>query len=147
MISCSKTGHCTENTNVARKTTILTNLIIDGVDFKLSFFQKLMLCLGLNFALPQCVSPIELKASFEKAYWSLQCSLSDEKMKELDATKALLAAIEELERRDDIVITKPDKGSGVVVMDKQEFLRLLSEASVNDTSKFRAVPLERKKNW
>ena len=27
-------------------------------------------------------------------------------------------------------------------MDKQEYLRLLSQASVNDTSKFRAVPLE-----
>ena len=31
-------------------------------------------------------------------------------------------------------------------MDKQEYLRLLSQASVNDTSKFRAVPLERPKS-
>ena len=123
-----------------------------------------MLCRGLNFALPQRVSPIEVKASFEKAYWNLERSLSDEKMKELAAAtlrsvalnyiewkgprppKALLVAIEELKRRDDIVITKPDKGSGVVVMDKQEYLRLLSQASVNDTSKFRAVPLERPKS-
>ena len=28
-------------------------------------------------------------------------------------------------------------------MDKSEYLRLLSEASINDSSKFRAVPLER----
>lgn len=60
--------------------------------------------------------------------------------------KALLVAIEELKRRDDIVITKPDKGSGVVVMDKHEYLRLLSDASVNDTSKFCAVPIERPKS-
>ena len=31
-------------------------------------------------------------------------------------------------------------------MDKQEYLRLLSQASVNDPSKFRAVPLERPKS-
>ena len=48
-----------------------------------------------------------------------------------------------VKQRDDIVTTKPDKGSGVVVMDKSEYLRLLSEASINDSSKFRAVPLER----
>ena len=35
-----------------------------------------------------------------------------------------MKAIEELKRRDDIVITKPDKGSGVVIMDKSEYLRL-----------------------
>ena len=138
--------------------------ILNISSYELSFFQKLVLCRGLNFALPQRVSPIEVKVSFEKAYWSLERSLSDEKMKELAATtlrsvalnyierkgprppKALLVAIEELKRRDDIVITKPDKGSGVVVMDKQEYLRLLSQASVNDTSKFRAVPLERPKS-
>ena len=43
----------------------------------------------------------------------------------------------------EIVITKPDKSSGVVVMDKSEYLRLLSEASINnDTSKFRPVDTE-----
>ena len=60
--------------------------------------------------------------------------------------KQLLTAIKQLKRRDDIVITKPDKGSGVVVMDKSEYIHLLSEASVNDTSKFRPVPSERQKN-
>ena len=39
VISCSKTGHCTENTNVAQRTAILTNLIIDGVDFTLQDFS------------------------------------------------------------------------------------------------------------
>ena len=59
--------------------------------------------------------------------------------------KQLLTAIKQLKRRDDIVITKPDKGSGVVVMDKSEYIHLLSEASVNDTSKFRPVSSERPK--
>ena len=43
------------------------------------------------------------------------------------------------------MITKPDKGSGVVIMDKTEYLRLLSEASVSDTKKFSAVSKERPK--
>jgi len=59
--------------------------------------------------------------------------------------KQLLTAIKQLKHRDDIVITKPDKGSGVVVMDKSEYIHLLSEASVNDTSKFRPIPSERPK--
>ncbi|KAL9988150.1 hypothetical protein ACROYT_G002558 [Oculina patagonica] len=99
-----------------------------------------------------------------KAYWNLERHLSNDNSKELAAAtlrsvalnyiqrkgpqppKTLLTAIEQLKRRSDIVITKPDKGSGVVVMDKTEYIRLLSEASVNDTNKFRTVPLERPKS-
>ena len=130
---------------------------------ELSFFQKLVLCRGLKFAIPQRISNIEIKASFEKAYWDLERHLNSENSKELAAAtlksialnyinhqgpsppKQLLAAIKQLKRRDDIVITKPDKGSGVVVMDKSEYIHLLSEASVNDTSKFRPIPSERPK--
>ena len=122
---------------------------------ELSFFQKLVLCRGLKFAIPQRISNIEIKASFEKAYWNLERHLNSENSKELAAAtlrsialnyinrkgpsppKQLLTAIKQLKRRDDIVITKPDKGSGVVVMDKSEYIHLLPEASVNDTSKFR----------
>ena len=48
-------------------------------------------------------------------------------------------------KRDNIVITKPDEGSGVAVMDKSQYHRLLSQASINDTSKFKPVSLERPK--
>lgn len=44
-----------------------------------------------------------------------------------------------------LVITKPGKGLGVVVMDKTEFVRLLRNASVVDTSKFIPVSSERPK--
>ncbi len=33
-------------------------------------------------------------------------------------------------------MTKPDKGDGVVVMDKLDYTRLLKEASINDNTKF-----------
>jgi len=50
--------------------------------------------------------------------------------------KAFLQAINNLKRREDIIITKPDKGSGVVVMDKTDYLRLLCDASIRDSTKF-----------
>ena len=34
------------------------------------------------------------------------------------------------------LFTKPDKGSGVVMMDKPEYIRLVSAASVDNTTKF-----------
>ena len=59
--------------------------------------------------------------------------------------KALLNALNRLKKRDDIIITKPDKGSGVVVMDKTEYIRLLSAASIDNTSKFVHVDEKRPK--
>ena len=100
--------------------------------------------------------------TFEKAYWFLQSKLSDDQ-KELAAStlrsialnyanskgprppKTLLKAIKRLKQRDDIIVTKPDKGTGVVVMDKSEYFKLLAEASVNDTSKLRKLDGERPK--
>ena len=53
--------------------------------------------------------------------------------------KALVKALNRLKKRDEIVITKPAKGSEVVVMDKPEYIRLLSAASVDNSSKFSNV--------
>ena len=52
--------------------------------YKLSFFQKLVLCRGLKFSLPQRISAIDIQASFEKFYWKLERTLADDK-KELTA--------------------------------------------------------------
>ena len=57
--------------------------------------------------------------------------------------RTLLKAIHQLKKHDGIVITNPCKGSGVVVMDKEEYLRLLAEASINDATEFRLVDPER----
>ena len=43
----------------------------------------------------------------------------------------------------DIIITRPDKGSGVVLMDKSEYVRLLKEASINDETKLVDISLDR----
>ena len=60
-------------------------------------------------------------------------------------SKALLRALKNLKRRDDIVIPWPDKGSSVVVMDRDQYLRLLSEASINDPTKFAHIDQHRPK--
>ena len=103
-----------------------------------------------------------MKASFEKAYWKLEPRLPEE-FRDLAAStlrsvalnyiqrkgpkppQTLLKAIHQLKRRDDIVVTKPDKGSGVVVMDKEEYLRLLADASINNVTKLRIVKPDRPK--
>ena len=59
--------------------------------------------------------------------------------------KVLLRALKHLKRRVDIIISKPDKGSGVVVMDRDQYLRLLSEASINDPTKFAHIDQHRLK--
>ena len=125
--------------------------------YRLSFFEKLVICRGLKFSLAQKVAPAEIKANFEKAYWKVEPLLEDPVDKELASStlrsialnyiqrtspsppKALVKALNCLKKRDDIVVTKPDKGSGIVVMDKCEYIRLLSAASIDDATKFSRV--------
>ena len=106
--------------------------------YHLSFFEKLVIHRVLKFSLLQKVSPIEIQASFEKAYWKTEPLLKDPDKKEWASStlrsialnyiqrsspnppKALVKAVNRLKKHDDIIITKPDKGSGVVVMDKSD---------------------------
>ena len=122
--------------------------------YNLSFFEKLVLCRGLQFAVLQQTSPRDIQASFEKAYWKLEPLLLLDSKKDLACAtlrsialnyiairgptppKALIQAINNFKRPDDIVNTKPDKGSGVVVLDKADYLRLLCDAFVRDSTKF-----------
>ena len=154
------TVHTNKITSLLNKDLEVDEHIINLSSYQLSYFQKLVLCRGLQFSIPQPVPAREVQASFEKAYWRLEPTLSEEKRELTAATlrsialnyierkgprppKALQRAIIQLKRRDDIVITKPDKGSGVVVMDKTEYIRLLNDASINDTSKFIPISTER----
>ena len=95
--------------------------------YQLTFFQKLVLSRGLKFAIPQRqISAMEIKANFEKAYWWHYIERRGRR-----PPKALVRSINQRKKRDDIVIRKPDKGSGVVVMNKSDYVRLLGEASIS----------------
>ena len=129
---------------------------------RLSFFPKLALCRGLQFAFPTRINDKEVLASFERTYRVLEPNLVDEKNNLTAATlrsialnyierkgpsppRSLRRALGQLRKRDDIVVTKPDKGTGVVVMDKSQYTKLLNEASIDNKEKFRSVNLERPK--
>ena len=117
------------------------------------------MCRVLKFAYPTHVSKKEIHASFEKAYRTLDPRLPDDKKDLTAATlwsialnyaerrtptapKSLRRAIGQLRKRDDIVVTKPEKGTGVVVMDKSHYNTLLKEASVDNKEKFRNISQE-----
>ena len=59
--------------------------------------------------------------------------------------KALQKAVQQLKCRSNIVINKPDKGSGVLVVERADYVRLLHDASIKDTAKFICVNKERPK--
>ena len=114
-------------------------------------------------AIPQPTSSQNIPASFQKTYWKLEPLFLSDSNKDLACTtlrfialdyivshdpkppKALLQAINNLCRRwEDIIITKPDEGSRVVVM-KTDYLRLLCDASIRDSTKFIECSNERPK--
>ena len=64
---------------------MLINTSITSQKNNLSYFQKLVLCRELKFALPQRISNVEVQASFEKVYWRLEPLIPEEK-KELATT-------------------------------------------------------------
>ena len=154
-------GHISKIPQMLRRDVDVDEHILNISSHQLTFFQKLILCRGLKFAIPQRqISAREVKANFEKAYWQLEPTLCDDKKELAMATlrsialnyidrkgprppKALVRSINQLKKRDDIVISKPDKGSGVVVMNKSDYIRLLSEASINDETKFQPISLQR----
>ena len=135
-----KRGHVNKFSRLLSKKFDVNEHINNISSYRPSFFEKLVICKGLKFSLPQRVSPIEVLASFEKAYWKIEPSLEDTAMpkKELasstlrsialnyiertnpNPSKALVKALNRSKKRDDIAITRPDKGPGVVIMDKAE---------------------------
>ncbi len=72
--------------------------ILNISSYELFFFQKLVLCRGLKFAIPQRVSLVDVKASFEKAYWRLGPNLPDD-LKELSAATLRFVALNNIHRK------------------------------------------------
>jgi len=69
--------HTKKISRLLYKQTDVDERILSISSYELTFFQKLVLCRGLKFAIPQRISSIEVKASFEKAYWRLEPNLPD----------------------------------------------------------------------
>ena len=77
--------HISKITRMLRRDVDVDEHIQNMSSHQLTFFQKLVLCRGLKFAIPQRqISAMEVKANFENVYWQLEPTISDEK-KELAA--------------------------------------------------------------
>ena len=72
--------------------------IKDMSSYRLSFFQKLVICRGLKFSVPQKVAPSEIKANFEKAYWKVEPLLEDPNDKELASSTLRSIALNYIQR-------------------------------------------------
>lgn len=67
--------------------------------YRLTFFDKLVLCRGLKFSIPQPrASAMEIQVTFEKAYWKLEPKLSNDK-KELAAVTLQPITLNYIERK------------------------------------------------
>ena len=135
------------------------NSIENLSDYKLSDTERFVLSHGLSFCLPPTsVKREEVLAEFEVLYAQLlhHKPRSDEHLSALKArlsdvahaycgspidwgdflmTKECFQAIKALRSNDDIYITKPDKGSGVVILSKNDYNRKMGMI-LNDTTKF-----------
>ena len=90
----------------SRKISRLLNIKVDVKEhilnissYELSFFQKLVLCRGLKFVIPQRVSSIDVKAGFKKAYWGPERHLSNDNSKELGAATLRTVALNYIQRK------------------------------------------------
>ena len=67
--------------------------------YNLTFFDKLVLCRGLQFSIPEPrISAINIQATFEKVFWKLEPMLSEDK-KELAAATLHSIALNYIERK------------------------------------------------
>ena len=134
--------------------------------YQLTDEEKLALSFGLNFSLPVTkVNREEVITAFEMFHSQMKrhvpLSNAEEKIfktslgslahgyttSKVDINpfvpvKNIRRSLAQLKRNDTILITKPDKGSGTVILDKEEYLEKMMTI-VQDTSKFEYIgPVE-----
>ena len=123
--------------------------------------EEAVLCRGLNFGIPPACKPEEIFAEFELCWGQLEkeTPVSTEKVKECKATMAGMAqkytnmkidrtgfsleqrhlkAINSLKKKKNIIITRPDKGNGVVILDRKDYIEKMNPI-LSDKKKFERI--------
>ena len=123
--------------------------------------EEAVLCRGLNFGIPPACKPEEIFAEFELCWGQLEkeTPVSTEKLKECKATMAGMAqkytnmkidrtgfsleqrhlkAINNLKKKKNIIITRPDKGNGVVILDRKDYIEKMNPI-LSDKKKFERI--------
>ena len=138
----------------------------------LDLSEKLLLCRGLAFALPQSCNNSDIRVSFDKLAFQVSREIDDQSKQLCDMAhskdhlvfslrslcdkycqarqiarmpRSLQHAATRLRKLSNTYIGKPDKGNSVILLDYSEYLSLLNAACVDDSSKFRHVSREQPK--
>ena len=131
--------------------------IVNLAGIELTEAEKDVLCRGLKFGIPPSIRKENILAEFELVWQQLaRVKLPKEREMECKAALSGLAhrfanckvdrtgfrlnrehmnAIKNLKKRSDVIITKPDKGNGVVLLKRSDYVDKM-EVILNDTSKF-----------
>ena len=131
--------------------------IVNLAAIELSEAEKDVLCRGLKFGIPPRIQKEDVLAEFELAWQQIpKETLTEEKQEECKSSLAGLAhrfvnskidrtgfhlrsdhmmAIGRLKRNEHVIITRPDKGNGVVLLDRADYVRKMN-LILGDESKF-----------
>ena len=85
-------SHTNKITKLLHREFVVDTHINNISSYKLSFFQKPVLCRGLKFSLPQDAPAEEIQANFEKAYWKVEHTLPTD-LKEFTAANLRAIAL------------------------------------------------------
>ena len=128
--------------------------VFNLADIELTEIEKDVLCRGLNFGIPPRLVREEIEAEFELCWKQLErlpttnerhaeckAAMANEAQKYLNAkvdktgyslNKEHLLTIKQLKKNKDIVITKPDKGNGVVILNRVDYIKKMEEVLSRD---------------
>lgn len=133
--------------------------IVNLAGVELTDTQKDVLCRGLTFGIPPRIRKEAILAEFEMAWQQLPKHMAEEKQSECKANLSSIAhrfanskvdrtgfrlsrdhmtAIGQLKKNKKIVITRPDKGNGVVLLTREDYVRKM-ELILQDTTKFELI--------
>ena len=134
--------------------------IVNLAGFDLTEAEKDVLCRGLRFGIPPSIRKESIFAEFELAWQQIErTKLPPEKELECRATLSGLAhrfanskidrtgfrlnrehtdAIKNLKKKSDVIITKPDKGNGVVLLKRSDYVEKM-QAILSDKRKFQDI--------
>ena len=134
------------------------SVIFNLANIELTDIEKDVLCRGLNFGVPPRLSQEMIAAEFELCWQQLERTTGalEQRKEECKATLAHLShqyantkidrsgyplgkehhqAINELRRNKDVVILRPDKGNGVVILNREDYVEKM-DAILNQGGKF-----------
>jgi hypothetical protein len=136
----------------------INDRIVNLSNYDLSETEKQALCFGLDFAVPpQRAKQVEIDAEFENLFQQLNVftPISNDDLASLRADLVKISktygrsqlgqscllpchirALKQLKQNPDILLLRPDKGSGVIVMNTSSYLQKFDEI-LSDTSKFK----------